>query len=1156
MTDPVKQDGLAIGLDIGSTTCKAVVVDCATRRVIWSRYERHEARQTETVLDLLVDIESAFSLPGDPGYRVCATGSGAGPLLEPLAAAFIQEANALALAAEGLHPDVGSIIELGGQDAKFILFQRDAQGAPRCALMSMNDRCASGTGATIDRCLLRLGLSAEQSADTESFGASLHRVAAKCGVFAETDIVNLLRGGVPVGEILGSLGDAIVLQNLSVLLRGEVPRPKVLLLGGPNAFFPWLRARWRERIRALWDERGCDYPREHPLDELISVPHGAVYYAAYGAVLHGLRATGHDAGYGSSRTIREWLSRRGALTVRPGTGPPLIQSRTELEEFRRRYRIPPFQPRKLPFGKTVRSFIGIDGGSTTVKAVVLGIDGAPLLKAYRMSEGSPLDDTRAVLEELVGQAAVQGCRLEVLGLGVTGYAGDLLEEALEADVHPVETVAHLLAARHFFPEADVLCDIGGHDIKIIVLQNGQVKDFRLSSQCSAGNGMLLQAMAKQFGVALEDYAEVAFEADLTPNLNSGCAVFLDADRVNLQREGYSREQLLAGLATVLPKNVWQHVFQVPRLAELGRVFVLQGGTQHNLAAVKAQVDYIRARVPDACIVVHPHAGEAGALGAALAAAQAVRENGARRSLSLDAIIRMEHRTYQDASTECALCHNRCPRTFVDIVRDGRQTRFVAGAGCEDGMVDSRETRRGLRHSLRELRLKYPNLVAVEAELAFSPRYEPRELPGSGEIIKESRLHWSFWGWGPARETIQRRPFSRSSEATAERRREIRIGMPRALAMYDLAPWLLAYFETLGVPRRNLVFSDASRAEMWREGCHYGSIDPCFPAKLAQAHVYELLMDTRAQSTLDYIFFPSVTHLPTWIDPVMDSAACPVSAGMPKVVRAAFLKERDLFAARGVEYVDEAIQFVEPSYLRKQMFEIWGDRLGITRDESDFACEEGWRALERFDQEMQRRGRAILQAASEQGSMAILALCRPYHHDPGVHHGIFDQIQAMGYPILTVRSLPRDAPSLDRVFGRDLAKGATASAVDVRDVWPENYSTHSAKKVWAAKYAARHRHLAVLDLSSFKCGNDAPTYGVVDSIIRAARSPHAVMHDLDANKPRTSIKLRLRTFAYVLERCLESRRHHNRKNAEAKQSDTVTADPYRRLDDGAASTASL
>ena len=266
-----------------------------------------------------------------------------------------------------------------------------------------------------------------------------------------------------------------------------------------------------------------------------------------------------------------------------------------------------------------------------------------------------------------------------MGFGATGYAADVLQESVKSDANIVETVAHMMSATHYFGDIDVICDIGGQDIKVLFMQNGDIKNFRLSNQCSAGNGMLLQAMADQFGVKVTDYADVAFEAKLSPKFSYGCAVFLDSDRVNFQKEGFSKEELLAGLAQVLPKNVWQYVVQIPRMAELGKKFVLQGGTQHNLAALKAQVDYIKARVPGAEVYVHPHTGEAGAIGAAMETRRVVMRKGHSTFIGIDDAINLEFQAVNDESTRCHFCPNNV-RAHVHRHQDARRPDLALHLG--------------------------------------------------------------------------------------------------------------------------------------------------------------------------------------------------------------------------------------------------------------------------------------------------------------------------------------------------------------------------------------------------------------------------------------------------------------------------------------------
>jgi len=494
-----------LGIDVGSTTVKVVAVDPRTKEIVWSDYQRHETRQAEKALQLLESLTAEIS-SGNTG--VFLTGSGSRALTVPLGGRFVQEVNAVTLAVEELHPDVGSVVELGGQDAKIIIFRKDPRTGDKQVTCSMNDKCASGTGATIDKCLIKVGLSPEQVGSLSFDAGKLHKVAAKCGVFAETDIVNLMKSGIPSEEIICSLADAIVSQNLSVLARGNTLLPGVLLLGGPNHYLRFLQECWRLRIPEIWKERGYTLPENKTLEELIFVPPNANFYAAYGAVLYGLaRAPGADDGsFRGLDPLREYVaagSRGGALHP---TGPPLINNDGELAEFLKQYSLPVFRPAEYASGSTVHAAIGIDGGSTSSKLVVVDEGGRVLAKAYRLSKGNPIQDMRELLKEVHQDFAERGLSLDVAGFGVTGYAADVIGKAVDADVNIVETVAHMISAVDVFGEVDVICDIGGQDIKVLFMQHGNIRDFRLSNQCSAGNGMLLQAMAAQFGIPIADYA--------------------------------------------------------------------------------------------------------------------------------------------------------------------------------------------------------------------------------------------------------------------------------------------------------------------------------------------------------------------------------------------------------------------------------------------------------------------------------------------------------------------------------------------------------------------------------------------------------------------------------------------------------------------------
>src|SRR5580693_1633459 len=365
---------LAIGMDVGSTTVKAVVLDPTTKEILWSDYQRHHTKQPEYVLSMLEQIFAAFpEVPcdGRGNWKIFLTGSGAGPLCAPTGGKFVQEVNAVTLAVEHLYPDAGSVVELGGQDAKIIMFKEDKKNGGKTAMASMNDKCASGTGATIDKCFLKVNAPPEMVTSLHFDDSKLHHVAAKCGVFAETAIVNLIKSGIPATEVLCSLADAIVLQNLSVLTRGSTLKHKVLLLGGPNTYLPFLQECWRLRIPTTWEERGYAWPKDRPIEETIFVPENAQYYAAFGACVYGLAEAAGVGAYSGKAGLVEYMTNGRKARLGESAGPPLAKTKDEISDFKKLYSIPRFKPMKLAPGQVVKGVIGLDGGSTSSKAVLI-----------------------------------------------------------------------------------------------------------------------------------------------------------------------------------------------------------------------------------------------------------------------------------------------------------------------------------------------------------------------------------------------------------------------------------------------------------------------------------------------------------------------------------------------------------------------------------------------------------------------------------------------------------------------------------------------------------------------------------------------------------------------------------------------------------------
>jgi activator of 2-hydroxyglutaryl-CoA dehydratase/predicted nucleotide-binding protein (sugar kinase/HSP70/actin superfamily) len=1125
-----------VGLDVGSTTVKAVAVDAESDELLWSDYQRHETKQPEKTLEFLERLEHEVGIAPD-NCRVFITGSGGGTIAAQIGAKFVQEVTAVSLAVEKLHPQVNSVIELGGQDAKIIVFKEDADSGRKKKIPSMNDKCAGGTGAVIDKINAKLKIPVDELCDQGYDGIKLHKVAGKCGVFAETDINSLQKEGTPPDELMASLFDAIILQNLTVLTRGHTLRPHVLLLGGPNTFIRGMREAWQKNIPKVWAERGVEIPSGETPQSLIYTPKNAQYFAAMGAVIFGRDEDASIGSYLGRKGLERYIT-VGRLEEKAESGARgLSASVEELAAFKKQYTPKRFTPATFTPGQRVQGVVGVDGGSTSTKAVLLSTDGEVLCKVYQLSKGNPIQDTIDMFVGLRAAVDQQGATLDVLGVGTTGYAKDVLRDVLQADAAIVETVAHTESAVKYYGDPHVIVDVGGQDIKLIVLRDGRVKDFRLNTQCSAGNGYFLQSTAEGFGVPLQEFADRAFAANAMPLFGYGCAVFMQSDIVNFQRQGWAAEEILAGLAAVLPKNIFLYVASIPNLAKLGTRFVLQGGTQHNLAAVKAQVDFIRQNFRGAGaepeIIVHEHCGESGAIGAAVEALRLYKNGRHTSFIGLDAVERITYRTTRNEQTRCNFCKNNCLRTFIDVKMpatlplDSAQGSPVAAAPvtfhskvpkaadeqrviiatCEKGSVEDVESMRGIKAGLDAAKKAYPNFVDIA-----------------------SREVWHGRNPDSVADPIPTRTWTSAARARADamkRRAALRIGMPRVLNMYTYAPFFSGYFESLGIAVENLVYSDYTSGEMYREGATRGAIDPCFPAKIGIAHVHNLIYRRHAKKKLDFIFFPMVDTLHTCLTNLQGSYACPTVTVTPDTAKAAFTKEGDVFKEHGIVYLNPMLNFTEPRWLAKQMFDTWSAPLGLSEAENERAVSVGYRELDAFEHDIHRRAREVIDQLEREDRVGIVMLGRPYHHDPGLNHEILDEFQKLGYPVFSQHTLPFDEDLLERLFGDEVRAGVIPDARSIGDVWKNSYSANTNQKVWAAKFTARHPNLVALEMSSFKCGHDAPIYSVIEGIIEQSKTPYFSFKDIDENKPTGSIKIRVETIHYFLKRYTEDlkRRKH-------------------------------
>ncbi|MBN2342980.1 MAG: CoA activase [Deltaproteobacteria bacterium] len=1076
MTDSTN---IYVGLDVGSTTAKAVVVD-ENNKVIWKQYQRHNARQQELVLEYLNAIERDFA---GKNVTVFTTGSGGRTVADIIGGVHVQEVNAVTVATEKLHPNAGSVVELGGQDSKIIIWKRDRHGR-KSSISYMNDKCAGGTGATLDKIFSKVHLSPEDISKISAKGKSIHHIAAKCGVFAETDVVGLLKAGVAEDEIVVSLCNAIVKQNIEVLLHGNVLSDDVLLLGGPHTYFSAFVDIWRAEVPEIWKLHHWE-PKKRPIEELIYVPDDAQYFAAMGAVWFGresysMLSSGRQLPIYLGASVLSKSIEESKTTVSKTLGvvlPGLVDSEEEAEAFAAKYAVPPFVAPGFKKGAVVKGYLGIDGGSTSSKLAIVDEDGKLIYKDYVLSKGNPIVDVVAMFKDILAFEKQHGIRFDIQKAGVTGYASSILKTAFSLDSQVVETIAHLKSAKQYYGDVDIICDVGGQDIKVMFMKHGRVVDIKLNTQCSAGNGYFLQSMANQFDVPIEQYAQRAFSVRKAPSFNYGCAVFMEQDKVNFQQLGWTKDEIMCGLALVLPQNIWNYVVQETNLPRLGKRFLLQGGTQKNLAAVKAQVDFIQGRVNDAWVGVHKYADVAGAIGAAVEAKQQTVGT-ERRFIGIEQAVKVTFISTNNETTRCRFCSNKCTRTFIDISVPGeKKVRHISGYACDKGASESVEEMKAAQQARNETLKDSPNLVAFAEEKVFSPYPAP--------------MH---------------DPVLCSADVLAKRAKMV-VGIPRLLNMFYYAPFYYAYFSALGVGE--IVYSDVTSKQLWSKGNKWGSIDPCFPAKVAPAHVYNLMQ----KKEVTHICFPMITHLESVVTNTLGNNACVIQMGTPEVVDAAFTKGRNHFTDSQVDYWKPLVRMDRREEAFGNLYEYFKDILGVTEAENRYAVQCGYSAMDKYLSTLRSKGIEIINRLVDEDKIGILFIGHPYHHDSGLNHGILQDFAASGFPVLCIESLPVSKQFLVPLFGDD---SLGMDAEDITDVWQRNFNRNTNVKIWAAKVAARHPNLAVVDMSSFKCGHDAPTYSYIDRILDASETPHFLFHDIDQNKPASTISIRIQSIEYFLE----------------------------------------
>lgn len=623
---------MRLGLDIGSTTIKCVVLD-DNNSLIYSTYQRHYSQITEKIGEILSVVRQ--EVPGVENALVAMSGSAGMGVAESCGVSFVQEVYATRVAANTFIPGTDVVIELGGEDAKILFLTNGLE-------VRMNGTCAGGTGAFIDQMATLLNVPLEEMDDLAKGYEKTYTIASRCGVFAKTDIQPLLNQGARKADIAQSIFNAVVSQTVAGLAQGREIEGKVVYLGGPLTFMSQLRKSFDKTLNT---QGIC--------------PENSLYYVACGAALCA------DSTISFDDVINQVENYHGSGNF--AFNPPLFNNREEYKEFKTRHD-KAFVAAKELKGYEGKAYVGIDSGSTTVKAVVLSENCDLLYSKYLPSKGNPVKLIKTFLEEIYEINP----NLNVISSAVTGYGEDIIRNAFSVDYGIVETIAHFTAAKHFMPDVEFVIDIGGQDIKCFKIHNGTIDNLFLNEACSSGCGSFLQTFANALGYSIEDFAQKGLFAKQPVDLGSRCTVFMNSSVKQAQKDGATIEDISAGLSLSVVKNALYKVIRAASPEELGKKVVVQGGTFLNDAVLRAFEQEMGVQVVRSNI-----AGLMGAYGAALYSMEKTKSKDVKSTLANKA--ELEAFTHDIKVANCGMCNNNC-RLTINTFAGGK--KFIAGNRCE------------------------------------------------------------------------------------------------------------------------------------------------------------------------------------------------------------------------------------------------------------------------------------------------------------------------------------------------------------------------------------------------------------------------------------------------------------------------------------------
>ncbi len=687
---------LHVGLDVGSTTVKIVVMN-TNKETIYRNYTRHFSDTKNTLCEVLEKLSKDFP---EATFTMALTGSGAMSAAKFLDIPFIQEVISCKTAVENYLPETDVVIELGGEDAKIIYFDKSIE-------QRMNGTCAGGTGAFLDQMASLLNTDTAGLNELAKDYKTIYPIASRCGVFAKTDVQPLLNEGSRKEDIAVSIFQAVVNQTISGLACGRPIKGKVAFLGGPLNYLSELRKRFIETLELKDDE--------------ILIPEEAHLLVAKGAALDSIKNTPF-----SVKELEQKIKNlRNSKDTTSKPLEPLFESHNQYEEFKKRHEKDKVTYKDLDSYKG-DCFIGIDAGSTTTKLVLIDSENNLLFSLYGSNEGNPLKSVIKMLKELYEKIPKDA---NIRFSGVTGYGEKLIQTALNIDLNEIETIAHYTAAKKFMPNVTSIIDIGGQDMKYIKLKNNTIDNIMLNEACSSGCGSFIETFAKSLGLSIEEFVSSAIDAKSPVDLGSRCTVFMNSKIKQAQKEGYSVGDISAGLSYSVIKNAIQKVMKVRDISTLGDHIVVQGGTFYNDAVLRSFEKIVGKDV------IRPNiSGLMGAYGVALLAKEQYEANLDMEYKST--ILKLEELDSLDIKTSqvrCGRCENNC---LLTINKFNNNKSFISGNRCEKGSGNITENK------------NLPNMYKYKFERLFgyTPLSEEEATRGTIGIPRVLNMYedYPFW----------------------------------------------------------------------------------------------------------------------------------------------------------------------------------------------------------------------------------------------------------------------------------------------------------------------------------------------------------------------------------------------------------------------------